>query len=258
MHTMTRTLHLESLVAATDRLARAATTAGLDAPVPTCPGWTVLDLIAHQGAVHRWALANVIGDRDGARDIESFESGGRAHPDPVAWLVDGAATLAAALVAAPADLDALVFLKDAPPAREFWTRRQCHETTIHALDALAAQLGRMPPAHLCEIPAALAADGVDELLTGFLPRAKYHLRSEAPLRVAVRPSDVGLAWIVEVSAEPLVSTRHTPNAVELDDADVTFSGSAAELYLGLWNRGEEFVSSDAAMLARWRELARVI
>ncbi len=93
------------------------------------------------------------------------------------------------------------------------------------------------------------------MLTGFLPRAKYQLRSEVPMRIAVRPNDVDLAWIVEVSVEPLVTTRHTPGVVELDDVDVTFSGSAAELYLGLWNRGDEFVvrrRGDARALARVR------
>lgn len=257
MQRMTRTMHLDALVAANDRLARAASSAGPDAPVPSCPGWTVRDLLAHQGAVHRWATANVVGDHEGAGDFGPFEGEGLAHPDPVVWLVAGGAALVAALRAAPADLQALVFLKDAPAAREFWTRRQCHETTIHAVDALSAHHGGMPPAHLCEIPSPVAADGVDELLTGFLPRSKGRLRSDAPLRIAVRPSDVDLAWLVTVSADPVVSTRHTCDAVELRDADVTFSGSAVELYLGLWNRGEEFTSSDPDVLTRWRELARV-
>lgn len=255
---MNRESHLEALTAAIDRLVRDATAAGVDAPVPTCPGWTVRDLLAHQGAVHRWATAHLTADSDGTRAWDRFEQEGLAHADPVGWLGEGGATLVAALESAPADLEALVFLKDAPAAREFWTRRQCHETTIHAVDALAAHHRGMPPAHLCEIPSPVAADGIDELLTGFLPRGKYALRSEEPLRIAVRPSDLDRAWIVEVSADPLVSTRHTPDAVELDDVDVTFSGSAAELYLGLWNRGDEFVSDDADMLARWRELARVI
>lgn len=255
---MNRESHLAALTAATDGLVRDAATVDLDAPVPTCPGWTVRDLLAHQGAVHRWATANVLGDSQGSRDMGAFEREGLAQADPVRWLAEGGAVLVTALESAPAGLDALVFLKDAPAPREFWTRRQCHETTIHAVDALSARLGSMPPAHLCEVPSPLAADGIDELLTGFLPRAKYHLRNEVPMRIAVRPSDVDLAWIVGVSADPLVTTRHTPGAVELDDVDVTFSGSAAELYLGLWNRGDEFVSDDADVRARWRELARVI
>lgn len=255
---MNRESHLEALTGATQRLVRDAAASGPDAPVPTCPGWTVRDLLAHQGAVHRWATAVVVGDREASRGLEPFAEVGLAHADPVGWLAEGAAALVDALEAAPADLEALVFLKDAPAPREFWTRRQCHETTIHAVDALSAHLGRMPSAQLCEIASPVAADGIDELLTGFLPRGKYQLRSDVPLRIAVRPSDVDKAWIVEVSGQPLVSTRHTPDAVDVDDVDVTFSGSAVELYLGLWNRGDEFLSDDAGLLARWRELARVI
>jgi hypothetical protein len=33
-----------------------AAAGNLDTPVPSCPGWTVADLVAHTGAVHRiWA-----------------------------------------------------------------------------------------------------------------------------------------------------------------------------------------------------------
>ena len=34
-----------------------AVSAGLDAPVPPCPGWTVRDLVLHVGLAHRWAVA---------------------------------------------------------------------------------------------------------------------------------------------------------------------------------------------------------
>src|SRR5690349_20973843 len=36
-------------------LARAAGVAGEGAGVPTCPGWTVGDLVRHTGTFHRWA-----------------------------------------------------------------------------------------------------------------------------------------------------------------------------------------------------------
>ncbi|MCZ9346869.1 maleylpyruvate isomerase N-terminal domain-containing protein, partial [Streptomyces sp. TRM76130] len=40
-------------------LASAAEAAGSDAEVPHCPGWRVRDLVAHTGAVHRWAASFV-------------------------------------------------------------------------------------------------------------------------------------------------------------------------------------------------------
>ena len=66
-----------------------------------------------------------------------------------------------------------MFLADAPSPRCFWARRQCHETTIHAVDALSASLGRYPvAADASWIGTELALDGIDELLTGFLPRPR--------------------------------------------------------------------------------------
>jgi hypothetical protein len=52
-----------------------------------------------------------------------------------------------------------VFLRHAPPARLFWTRRQAHETTIHAVDAQAAALHRLPRPAEAMINDELAADG---------------------------------------------------------------------------------------------------
>ncbi|WP_091762411.1 maleylpyruvate isomerase family mycothiol-dependent enzyme [Pedococcus cremeus] len=141
--------HCDAIGYAAEQLCGAATSAGLEAAVPTCPEWTVRDLLAHLGMVHRWARAHVTGDRP-AQEVATVlaaEAEGRAVVDPVSWLRDGARALVAALHDAPADLQALVFLKDAPSPRDFWARRQSHETTMHAVDTLSAALGRLPRRH---------------------------------------------------------------------------------------------------------------
>ena len=56
--------HLEALVRRGAALGEAAAAAGLEAKVPTCPAWDVTDLLLHQGMVHRWAAANLRGERD--------------------------------------------------------------------------------------------------------------------------------------------------------------------------------------------------
>ncbi|HEY8059487.1 MAG TPA: maleylpyruvate isomerase N-terminal domain-containing protein, partial [Acidimicrobiales bacterium] len=53
--------HLEGLREAMVAFVRYADRAGLRAPVPTTPDWTVRRLVAHQGMVHRWASATVRG-----------------------------------------------------------------------------------------------------------------------------------------------------------------------------------------------------
>jgi len=45
--------HLEVLRRDGEKLADVAQRAGLDAPVPPCPGWQVRDVLQHTGGVHR-------------------------------------------------------------------------------------------------------------------------------------------------------------------------------------------------------------
>ncbi|MEO6021010.1 MAG: maleylpyruvate isomerase N-terminal domain-containing protein [Knoellia sp.] len=249
--------HLAGIAGASQQFADHAAAISLETPVITCPKWTLRELLAHQGMVHRWATAHVIGDIAGTRAPQIFEAEGLGRADPVAWFSQGAFALLRALEAAPVDLDAFVFLAGASAPREFWARRQCHETTIHAVDALSAKLGRMPSAHESEVLSPVAVDGIDELLTGFLPRSTSRLRSDVAMRIALRPSDFEGAWLVRVSVDPPVTTRHTEDEVEVSTADVTFSGTAVGLYLGLWNRGDQISTNDEEMLARWHELAHV-
>src|SRR6478609_5123827 len=113
--------HLDGLRTAMVAFVRYADRAGLDALVPTCPGWTVRDLVAYQGAAHRATAAMLRG-------------GGPVPPepmvgDPLEWLRDGAIDLVEAITRAP---------------QEFWARRACHQTTLRAVDALAAVFGRVP------------------------------------------------------------------------------------------------------------------
>jgi uncharacterized protein (TIGR03083 family) len=224
--------------------------AGLDAEVPTCPGWTLRQLVAHTGMIHRWATAQLKGQRDLP---EPAAGEGLDVPEPIAWLHDGGLDLADAIESAPDDVDALVFLHAAPAsARVFWARRQCHETTIHGVDALSAALGRLSRAEDTGITREIAADGIDELVRGFLPRSRSALRSEKPVSFAIRPTDVEESWHVQVSDEPPVSTR---NPHGHGHADVVLEGTAVQLYLALWNRTDE-IAVDGFEL--WRSTARII
>ncbi len=238
---LTTAQHLAGLSEAMRAFVRYADRAGLEAPVPTCPGWTVLDLVAHQGMVHRWAAALVRGERPTSEEVAAYESSGRESADPLAWLGDGAAALSEALTGAPGDLEALVFLNDAPEPRGFWARRQCHETTMHAVDALAASLGRAPRPEEVWIDPELAGDGIDELLGGFLTRPRSRLRCDSDATLVVRPDDLPDWWEVSMGPRPATTTRHTrgdgPTDDEADDdADWELTGAAVELYLRLWNR----------------------
>ncbi len=283
--TLTVDEYLPLIAAAAERLAAEAIDAGLDAPVPTCPEWTVAELVGHLGEVHRWATAVVAGA------LETLELSPDAYaatlpPADVAtlldWVRDGAAGLQIALSAAPDDLRTMTFLKDAPAPLVFWARRQTHETTIHAVDALSARLGRLPTAAEAGVDIAVALDGIDELLTGFITRRSSLLRLDPPetgtsdadapdaegvdgtprpdvarasASVLVAPTDADAAWSITVSAGPPVTAR---GADPTREPDVVLTGSAAALYLGLWNRGDEIAATGAdELLGLWRERVRV-
>lgn len=244
--------HLDGLREALLAFTRYADRAGLRAGVPTCPEWDVRALIAHQGMVHRWAAGLLSGQ---SSDTEALEREGRGAVDPVEWLRDGAIELAGALSRAPETVAAPVFLKDAPAPRAFWARRQCHETTIHAVDAMAASLGAAPVPAQTWVRPELALDGIDELLCGFLPRSKSTLRSTSPVVFAIRPDEGDLAWQVRVTEEPAVTTVLARSDAGLDAADVQVTGPAVDLYLRLWNRAP--VTDDDG-LQLWREKSRVV
>jgi len=267
--------YLHWLGSAAGRLEADARRAGPGAQVPTCPGWTVRDLLVHQGMVHRWAAVNVAGSAAaglpaGLASDEAArraEAAGYAAADLPGWFRSGSAALAAALADAPPDLAAMVFLRDAPAPREFWARRQAHETAVHAVDALAAVLGRTPLAAESRIGPAQALDGIDELLCGFLPRHRTQLRTDRTVLVHIRAVDVPgtgpgphtgsapSAWNVQLGQEPPRTER---TAAVPERADAIISAAPAALYLGLWNRGGELeASGDAGVLQLWRQQMRV-
>ncbi len=244
--------HLEAFTEAADRLALAASVSWMGAAVPTCPDWTMLDLLAHAGMVHRWATAAIMGDRETMGDAELMEEEGRTSPDPPEWLRAGADRLAQVLEQADDDLDAFVFLKEAPSPKQFWARRQCHEMTIHALDAVAARDGRWPSARDVWFGPELAVDGIDELLVGFWQRGKSGPRSATPYAALVHVTDVDAAWLLEVGPDRTVTTRVDPrNLPEMPGTLAgEVSGPAVDLYLAVWNRGGE-VEDPAGLLDAW-------
>jgi len=243
--------HLGALVRSGAALGEAAAAAGLEAKVPTCPAWDVTDLLVHQGMVHRWAAANLRGEPD--HDTAASQAEGRAAASLLDWYTQGLAALVATVRATAEDAEAMVFLRDAPPPRRFWARRQAHETTIHSVDAIAARLGRWPTAADVAVDPVLAADGIDELLMGFIPRGKGRLHTAEPSTVLIRTDDTGHAWTLRISDGPIVTA---PGAIER--SEVVFSGTAVQLYLSLWNRAEEITSNGRSdLIDQWRKQIRI-
>jgi hypothetical protein len=98
----------------------------------------------------------------------------------------------------------------------------------------------------------VALDGIDELLTGFLPRPGSRLRSDDLQRIAVRPTGAEQGWVVTVSEDAPVTTR----VLAADaDGDTLLAGDPVALYLTLWNRSDEV--SPSGDWGLWRDGAQV-
>lgn len=243
--------HLGALVRSGAALGEAAVAAGLEAKVPTCPAWDVTDLLVHQGMVHRWAAANLRGERD--HDTAASQAEGKATASLLDWYTQGLAALVDTLRATAEDAKAMVFLRDAPPPRRFWARRQAHETTIHSVDAIAARSQRWPTASDVAIDPVLAADGIDELLMGFITQGKGRLHTAEPYTVLIRTDDTGHTWTLRISDGPIVAA---PGAIERPE--VVFSGTALQLYLSLWNRADEITTNGRSdLIDQWRKQIRI-
>ena len=52
--TVSPAARLDAVARETARFVAALEGADLSAPVPGCPGWTLLDLVRHTGSVQRW------------------------------------------------------------------------------------------------------------------------------------------------------------------------------------------------------------
>jgi uncharacterized protein (TIGR03083 family) len=242
--------HLTALRREGTVLGDAADTAGPDAAVPTCPKWTVKDLILHVGEVHRWAAAHV---RD--RRLEPADSS--TEPDLIGpwpsdttlvdWYRESHAALLGVLEEAEPSVECWSFLP-APSPLAFWARRQAHETAIHRADAESA-LGA-----ISALDPELAADGIDELVVGFLGRPRHRDIASAVTLQLIAP-DVDRRWVVVMGPEGVQVTGAAP-----DGPACTVRGAASDLDLLLWNRrpakGLE-VEGDKTVLETWSRTVQV-
>jgi uncharacterized protein (TIGR03083 family) len=227
--------------------------AGQDCAVPTCPDWTVRDLVRHMGGVHRWATGLVRGRTEHLdADLDEVVDTWPADPELAAWLAQGCADLVAALTEAPDALECWTFLP-APSPRAMWARRQAHETAIHRVDAqLAAGIPLSPWAP------DFAADGIDELLSLFVPRRSTALHADPPVALVVRCTDIDASWRLRLD-ERGVTTTPTAGS-DRDGADCMVTGRAGDLYRALWNRaGAEdlTIAGERAVLGRFSEGVRI-
>ena len=252
---------LECLTADASAL-RAAATRDLTAPVPSCPGWSVTDLVRHTAEVY----------------LHKAECMRRnAFPDP--WPPDLSKEEPLALFdrsygelvdefAARDPSEPTVTWYEPDQTVGFWIRRMAQETVIHRVDAQLAGKDKVDP-----IPDDLAVDGVDEVLVCFLSYAASGLPDGDALaglpeevRAAidsfrevlkacagrvVRVDADSRSWLVRLASGGIVVTGTGA------EADATISGAPGDVLLWLWGReGDDAIrrDGDRALISRLRRL----
>jgi uncharacterized protein (TIGR03083 family) len=221
------------------------------AAIRACPGWTVDKLVGHMGRIHTWAT-QVVRSRTQERIASRLFPEGPAD-DPqqrIAWARERHAELLAALQDLGEDEQLWTFAPAGIGPGRFWMRRQTHELALHRWDAQDA-VGEADPLH-----PELSADGLDELLSAFLPGLTESAQqvSSDGATMHVHCTDVDGEWLVRFTADGAVTTR------EHAKGDLAVRGSASDLYLLLWNRtGRDAVEAfgDTSLLDRWAEHVRV-
>jgi len=183
-----------ALVEENRRLGELLRAADPTTPVPTCPGWTLEQLLTHVGRGYRWAATIVRERADERVDVRTVADGKPPADDPVGWLAEGPRLLVEAVADTGPDVPVWTFTGAKPAA--WWIRRWLHETTVHRADATIA-LG-VP----FVIEAGLAADGVSEwldvLASRRVPDAGPALSEDATLHLHATDDGLGTAgeWLV--------------------------------------------------------------
>ena len=203
-------------------------------PIPTCPEWTLRQLVTHVGRAHRWA-AEITRTRSDAFIPFRAVPDGKLPDDraeQLAWLRAGAARVVDAVREAGSDL---VWSFTGLVPAGFWIRRMAHETLVHRADAQLAAGAEPEPV----IDAEVAVDAIDEwlmLLTGgILGNAGEWTRAlPASAGLHVHATDDGLGgrgeWMIRRDAGGLtVEPGH-------GKGDAALTGPAASLLLVLMRR----------------------
>ncbi|NNC74891.1 MAG: maleylpyruvate isomerase family mycothiol-dependent enzyme [Acidimicrobiia bacterium] len=247
--------HITALGQDAKALAKAAEQGGLDAEVPTCPGWDMRELVRHLGLIHLWAAGHVAQPQDPSwgddldRFTEVWPELAVFWPEDeklISWYLETNANLIQTLESAPPDVDSFTFLP-APTPLAMWARRQSHETSVHRFDAenAAGIASSFDP--------ILASDGVDELVAGFAPR-KDELPLDGERTMLVHATDTDDSWHVTLAPTGITTVRSN------ETADVTVAGTASDLYLMMWNRGKDSsvaVAGDRTVLELWHDNVRI-
>ena len=209
--------------------AAVAAAPSLDVPVPTCPEWTLGDLVRHLGEGRRAWAATIAAGPDATAKSAPPKTAPQEREALLDWL-------------AAATRELLDALREAGPDRRCWAwwgksqtpltcagvaRRQLHEIAVHTYDAQVAA-GVPEP-----VPAEVALDGVEEFLLTFCTTTVAWPHEPA---AADYHATEGRSWRNWLSADGSRAARVIAPPAEGDAATASARGTANELVLALYGR----------------------
>jgi uncharacterized protein (TIGR03083 family) len=244
-------LDLATITAADGRDLLAAAETNWSRPIPHCPDWDAAGLVRHMGSILGW-MARIVstGGPVSRADRETPPAGYAALASWYSAHLDRTLDI---LTASPADSPVWTFSSRGERRVGWWRRRLAVELAIHRWDAQhAATTGAVPGRPL---DAGVAAAGVEEFLTEFLPGLLAQpgvggLAGTLRLHATDGPGE----WRVDLDAR--AGTVAIPGHAE---ADTAVRGTGSDLLLWLTNRAPTpsiEVLGQPGVAAAWSQLRR--
>ena len=206
----------------------------LDHAVPSCPGWTVQDLIEHLGTVHRRAAFRVGSDVDPT----GYEINLPTESSEIFnWFNEGWQNLYQIFTTHSDDYPAWNWTGKNQTVG-WMIRRQSHEAAIHRFDAELAHMGIPSVNAIKSLPTEsipfgytpeFAKDGIDERLEITIGGRK-NLSGSLPGSLHLHATDIDAEWTVTLIDGVMTIYRGHQKA------DAAIKASASELYLWSWGR----------------------
>lgn len=197
----------------------------LAAQVPTCPEWTLKDLIEHTGQVHRWQTEACRVDAGGFP--VPAEAWAPAAGQPLAeWFRDGVEGAVATMRAVSPGEPRWTWAKpEGGNTSDWYFRRIAQETLVHRIDAeLAAGAG------VTDVDPTFAADGVAEMFEVFVPLAAGQPIGGDGETIHLHATDADSEWLITLHAERVDAV---PGHAK---GDAALRGPALDLLLTVWGR----------------------
>jgi uncharacterized protein (TIGR03083 family) len=202
----------------------AAAETGWDRPVPHCPEWDQAQLVRHTGGILAWMAAVVTCREQISR--RSLDPPPADTADLPVWFLQHLEQTLDVLSTTDPDTTTWTFSSLGDHRVGWWIRRLAVEIAVHRWDAQQATgAARIPP-----LDGDIAADGIEEFLTEFLPGLLARPGTvEVTGTLHLHATDGPLEWFIDLDDTGTATQEHRK-------ADTAIRGTRSDLLLWLTNR----------------------